>query len=61
MGWFSRLVDRLEERADRPADQSVLDNPRGGSERMIQSDTPQQAGQDVRRQRRSSRQRWLGR
>jgi len=61
MSWLTRLLDRIETKLDKPADQSVLDNPRGGSERMIESDTPQQAAQDVRRQRRSSRQRWLGR
>jgi hypothetical protein len=61
MGWPSRLIDRLEKWADKPADQIALNNPRGGSERMIESDNPQQAGQDVRRHRASSRHRWLGR
>ena len=59
--WLTRLIDRIDEKIDKPADQSVLDNPRGGSERMIQSDNPQEAGRDVRHRRRSSRQRWLGR
>jgi hypothetical protein len=61
MNWLTRLVDRIDARVDKPADQTVLNNPRGGSERMIESDNPQQAGQDVRRQRASSRHRWLGR
>jgi hypothetical protein len=63
MGWLARLVDRIDARVDRPADQSLLDNPGGGSERMIESSTPQEAGRNVRnaRNRRSTRERWLGR
>lgn len=61
MSWLTRLIDRIDAKVDKPADQTVLTNPRGGSERMIESDNPQEAGQDVRRSRASSRHRWLGR
>jgi hypothetical protein len=61
MGWLARLVDRIDAKVDRPADQSVLDNPTGGSERIIESDTPEQAGRGVRRSRSRTRERWLGR
>jgi hypothetical protein len=67
MGWLARLIDRIDERVDRPADQSVLTHPDDdGSERMLD------AGDDDRgsasaatvnrnRNRRRARQRWLGR
>jgi hypothetical protein len=61
MGWLTRLVDRIDAKVDKPADQSVLSNPRGGSERMIESSTPEQAGESVRRNRSRARHRWLGR
>ena len=63
MGWLGRLIDRIDARLDKPADQSLLDNPRGGSERMIEADDPDQAAsaaKDVRRARSSTRHRWLG-
>jgi hypothetical protein len=61
MGWLTRLIDRIDAKVDKPADQSVLTNPRGGSERMIESENPEEAGASVRRSRASSRHRWLGR
>lgn len=61
MGWLTRLIDRIDAKVDKPADQSVLRNPRGGSERMIDSENLKEAGRDVRRHRSSTRHRWLGR
>lgn len=65
MGWLSRLVDRIDARVDRPADQSVLTHTdRDGSERMLDDGTAQQesaAGATVRRNRNRTRERWLGR
>jgi hypothetical protein len=63
MGWLARLVDRIDAKIDRPADQDVLDDPGGGSERMIDSSTPEETARSVRNSRRRSRtrQRWLGR
>jgi hypothetical protein len=63
MGWLARLVDRIDAKIDKPADQSVLDDPGGGSERMIDSATPEETARSVRNSRRrgSTRQRWLGR
>jgi hypothetical protein len=55
------MLERVEAKLDKPADQSVLTNPRGSSERMVESDTPDQAAADVRRKRANSRRRWLGR
>ena len=55
MGWLARLVHRIDAKVDRPADQSVLDNPSG------ESDTPEQAVRSVRRSRNRTRERWLGR
>ncbi len=60
MGWFTRLIDRIDAKVDKPADQSVLRNPRGGSERMIDSENPHDAAADVQRKRDSTRHRWLG-
>jgi hypothetical protein len=60
---MTRLIDRIDARIDKPADQTVLTNPRGGSERMIEaadSDQAASAAKDVRRNRASSRHRWLG-
>jgi hypothetical protein len=61
MSRLTRLIDWIDAKVDRPADQTVLTNPRGGSERMIESEDPEQAGQTVRARRASTRQRWLGR
>ena len=64
MGWLARLVDRIDAKIDRPADQTVLDDPGGGSERIIDSDTPEETARSVRNsrtRRRSTRERWLGR
>jgi hypothetical protein len=63
MGWLTRLVDRIDGRLDKPADQSVLTDPGGGSERMLETDDPEQqsaAAQSVRANRSRMRQRWLG-
>jgi hypothetical protein len=38
---FTRLIDWIDARVDRPADQTVLDDPRGGSERIIEADSPE--------------------
>ena len=61
MSRLTRIIDWIDAKVDRPADQTVLTNPRGGSERMIQSENPEQAGQNVRARRTSTRNRWLGR
>ena len=63
MGWLTRLVDRIDAKIDQPADQTVLDDPGGGSERIIGSATPEETARSVRnsRTRRSMRERWLGR
>jgi len=65
MSWISRLVDRIEARVNRPADQSVLkQSPRAGSERMIESEDAQQASEaakGVRRRRTNRTSRWLNR
>jgi hypothetical protein len=64
VGWLARLVDRIDARLDKPADQSVLTNPTGGSERMLESDDPEQrsaAAASVRSNRNRARHRWLGR
>jgi hypothetical protein len=64
MGWLARLVDRIDAKLDKPADQSVLTNPTGGSERMLESDDPEQqsaAAASVRSNRHRARHRWLGR
>jgi len=60
MGLGGWLVERLK-RLDRPADQSVLDSPRGGSERMIDRDSAAEASataRNVRRERNRRRHRW---
>jgi hypothetical protein len=65
VGWLGRLIDRIDARLDRPADQSVLlHRDRDGSERMLEADTPEQAsapGATVRRNRNRSRHRWMRR
>ena len=64
MGRLTRLIDRIDARLDKPADQSVLTNPTGGSERMLESDDPEQrsaAAASVRGNRSRMRHRWLGR
>ena len=61
MSRLTRIIDWIDAKVDRPADQTVLTNPRGGSERMIESENPEQAGQNVRARRASTRNRWLGR
>jgi hypothetical protein len=61
VGWLTDLIDRIDAKLDKPADQSLLDNPGGGSERMLESDDPEQrqaAARSVRSNR--MRQRWLG-
>jgi hypothetical protein len=63
---FTRLIDWIDARVDRPADQTVLDDPRGGSERIIEADSPevgQAAGENVRRERaqRTRRSRFMSR
>jgi hypothetical protein len=63
MSWLTRLVDRIDARLDKPADQSVLTNPTGGSERMLESDDPAQqaaAARSARSSRSRMRNRWLG-
>ena len=61
MGFLSRLIDRIDAKVDRPADQSLLDGDRNpGSEKMISSDTPTETAETVRRDRdrRRRRHRW---
>ena len=63
MSWLTRLVDRIDAKLDKPADQSVLTNPGGGSERMLETDDPDQqaaAARSVRSSRSRMRNRWLG-
>ena len=63
MGWLTRLVDRIDAKLDKPADQSLLTNPTGGSERMLETDDPEQqkaAAASVRSNRHRMRRRWLG-
>ena len=63
MGWLTDLIDRIDAKLDKPADQSVLDDPGGGSERMPESDDPEQraaAARSVRANRSRMRTRWLG-
>ncbi len=61
MSWLTRLVDRIDAKLDKPADQSLLDNPGGGSERMPRPTIPISSALR-RRSARSNRmrQRWLG-
>jgi hypothetical protein len=74
MSWFTDLIDRIDARLDKPADQSVLENPRRRrSLRMIDSmkerDERVAKGEDpgeptpVRggAAEKNARQRWLGR
>jgi hypothetical protein len=65
MDRLPQLLDWIEGRIDRPADQSVLRYPdRTGSERMLDTDDPDQAraaAATVRRTRSRTRHRWLGR
>jgi hypothetical protein len=65
VGWFTRLFDRIDDRLDRPADQSVLHRShREGSERVLDSDDPdlqKRAAAEVRRRRTGSTSRWLNR
>lgn len=65
MGWLTRLVDRIDARVDRPADQSVLNHTgRDGSERMLDAPDAQQesvSAETVRRNRNRARHRWLNR
>jgi hypothetical protein len=63
MGWLTDLIDRIDAKLDKPADQSVLDNPGGGSERMLDTDDPEQAmaaARSARSNRSRMRHRWLG-
>lgn len=44
MGWMSRLIDSIDAKLDRPADQTVLTHTdRDGSERMIEAEDAEQA------------------
>ena len=63
MGWLTDLIDRIDAKLDKPADQSVLDDPGGGSERMLRTDDPEQqmaAARSARTNRSRMRNRWLG-
>lgn len=64
MSWLTRLVDRIDARLDRPADQSVLTHPtRDGSERAVEGEDAERrsaAARTVRRNRSRTRHRWLG-
>jgi hypothetical protein len=63
MGRLARLVDWIDSKVDRPADQSVLSGERNpGSETMLTTDDPDQASAaagTVRRTRDRRRRRWL--
>ncbi|HEX2468709.1 MAG TPA: hypothetical protein VHJ54_10935 [Solirubrobacterales bacterium] len=63
MGRLGRLIDWIDAKVDRPADQSVLRGERNpGSEAMIATDDPDQAqaaAETVRRTRDRRRWRWL--
>jgi hypothetical protein len=63
MGRLARIVDWIDSRVDRPADQSVLSGERNpGSEAMLQTDDPDQAraaAGTVRRVRNRRRWRWI--
>jgi hypothetical protein len=61
MGFWTRLVDRIDAKVDRPANQSVLNegarNP--CSQAMIEAESPDDAKNAARNVRRSrSRRRW---
>jgi len=62
MGFWARLIDRIDAKLDRPADQSVLTGERNpGSESMIEAESPEEAaeaGKTVRRVRNRRRWRW---
>ena len=63
MGWLTDLIDRIDAKLDKPADQSLITNPTGGSERMLETDDPDQqaaAARSVRANRNRMRSRWLG-
>jgi hypothetical protein len=64
MGRLARLIDRIDAKLDRPADQSVLlHDDKDGSERMLEAPTPAEgsaAGSTVRKIRSRRRHRWLG-
>ena len=64
MGFFSRLIDRIDSKIDKPADQSVLDGRRNpGSETMLGQDSADGgsgAARRVRRDRSRRRHRWGG-
>jgi hypothetical protein len=63
MGRLGRLIDWIDAKVDRPADQSVLSGERNpGSESMLVTDDPEQASAaagNVRRTRDRRRWRWL--
>jgi hypothetical protein len=60
MGFWARLIDRIDAKVDRPADQSVLKGDRNpGSEAMLEADSPEAAKTAARNARRSrDRRRW---
>jgi hypothetical protein len=63
MGRFGRLIDWIDSKIDRPADQSVLRGDRNpGSETILEADDPAQAeaaAANVRHRRDRRRWRWL--
>jgi hypothetical protein len=63
VSWLTDLIDRIDAKLDKPADQSLISNPTGGSERMLETDDPEQqqaAARSVRANRSRMRNRWLG-
>jgi hypothetical protein len=60
MGWIGRMLDRIENRIERPADTGVLNAKRNeGSEAMFEADSSESAVQAAARVRRSrNRRRW---
>ncbi len=60
MGFLGRLVERIDAKVDRPADQALLDADRNpGSESMIDGEESDGAARNVRRVRDRRRWRWF--